>query len=92
MSQGENAAFPFFGNFLNRDQKKMVVANVGLTKRELFAAMAMQAITNCTAEPTYAAALMINAKGQKPGEYIAQLAIQQADALIAELNKNEVGK
>lgn len=43
----------------------------GLTKRELFAAMAMQGLMKYPGNP----------------DYVAHMAIQAADALIAELNK-----
>jgi len=46
----------------------------GLTKRELFAAMAMQAI--CTHEGTRAESI-----------YVASRAVKLADALLIELNK-----
>lgn len=51
----------------------------GLTKREYFAALAMQGV--CAGE------IECNSKISGNPEYTAQFAVQCADALIAELNK-----
>lgn len=48
---------------------------VCLTKRELFAAMAMQGLS---ASDAYA---------ERPVEHVAEVAVEQADALLAELAK-----
>lgn len=60
------------GNTFNRDG---ATVNIGLTKRELFAAMAMQGILSGSADIAYE--ILHGSKG----------AVRAADALIAELNK-----
>jgi hypothetical protein len=57
----------------------------GLTKREMFAAMAMQGMLS-NRNITDLILRCVN-KGQK-SKVLAQAAIEQADALIAELNNN----
>lgn len=64
---GEDSAFPFEAE----DRK----GNEGLTKREYFAALAMQALASNT-ELEYLS-----------GSQIAEDAVKFADALIEELNK-----
>lgn len=54
-------------------------AGIGLTKREHFAAMAMQGLLS---------ACYIN-EDLIIGPHISRLSIEQADALIAELNKEK---
>ncbi len=49
--------------------------NLGLTKREYFAAMAMQGLLACPA------------RTDAPDDFVAQWAVNAADALIAALNK-----
>lgn len=63
-TSGYDAAFA-------RPQSDLASAQVGMTKREYFAAMAMQALVSSGFEK----------------EYAARLAVQSADALIEELNK-----
>lgn len=58
--------------------------NSGLTKREYFAAMAMQGILANSAEQSYS--------NQQPCSFLsiqeqAQMAVQYADALLSELEK-----
>lgn len=67
----EDSAFGFAAQ-LTREED---VYNHGLTKRELFAAMAMQGY--CSTRDTF---------GNTPTE-LAKMAILNADALINELNK-----
>lgn len=61
----------------------------GLTKRELFAAMAMQGMLAMMASKEISVALNQESKsrGLTAEQYIAGNAARQADALIAELNK-----
>ena len=66
MTNGENPAYPV----------PEYTQVSGLTKRELFAAMAMQGMQANISYTTHYAA-----------EQKAQLAVMNADALIAELNK-----
>lgn len=55
----------------------------GLTKRELFAAMAMQGIISCE----HPSACAVEISGGKMPSDVAKQAVYMADALIAELNK-----
>ena len=65
--------------------------HIGLTKRELFAAMAMQGMLAMMADRKIAVALNqeSKARGLTAEQYIASNATLQADALIAELNKEQ---
>ncbi len=58
--------------------------NSGLTKREYFAAMALQGI--CT--PCIAGSH--NANNAQESQFKAEMAVRLSDALIAELNKEKV--
>lgn len=85
MKNGDTPAFPGEGSpyFESNDGEKRLRAdygfpqepNPGLTKRELFAAMAMQGL--CQSPHAW----------NVPTREIAQYATEQADALLAELAK-----
>lgn len=62
----------------------------GLTKRELFAAMAMQAIYPSVMTPQGAKQMaeQIKETGRFVEQVIAESAVRQADALLAELEKD----
>lgn len=66
MSKGSEPAYPVVGEL-------MVVQNIGLTKRELYAAMAMQGFVACSPDP-------ISSSGD-----LASESVKMADALIAAL-------
>jgi hypothetical protein len=57
------------------DESQHTHAGRGLTKREYFAAMAMQGILACSEGGTF--------------ESVKEFAVKHADALIAELNKEK---
>jgi hypothetical protein len=76
MTKGSSLIHSFDGeDFFNKN---------GLTKREYFAAMAMQGI--CT--PCIAGSH--NANNAQESQFKAEMAVRLADALIAELNKEKV--
>jgi hypothetical protein len=66
-----------------------VYSEGGLTKRELFAAMAMQGHLSALAGDNHCSATLqtAKAKGKKVTEFLAETAVQSADALLAELEK-----
>lgn len=73
-------AYPAFK--IDEDGKQFVDSNMlGLTKRELFAAMAMQGMISDQQTTLYK-------NGYSP-ENVAMYSRQYADALIAELNTNQ---
>lgn len=75
-------AFPGFENFIH-DTNKVVLTGKphgGLTKRELFAAMAMMGIQNFWNALSH----QTSVSDPKP-DVVAQMAVEQADALIAAL-------
>ena len=80
-TNANDAAYPSFAEFdVNDDTKTISVSGYdGLTKREYFAAMALQGL--------------LSTKGsyfpnqQNTGELAALASVHYADALIAELNK-----
>lgn len=72
MSNGNDMAFPV----LDRTQTPNDTYQLGLTKREYFAAMAMQAVV---ANPRFAESVS--------EQQVAAWATHQADALLAELSK-----
>ncbi|WP_369913928.1 hypothetical protein AB8810_12940 [Xanthomonas sp. NCPPB 3005] len=72
MKNGDMAAMP---NALAAPTNDGFLSTSGLTKRELFSAMAMQGLS---ASDRYA---------DSPSELIARYAVAQADALLAELAK-----
>lgn len=74
-------AFPFL--FLAGKSNEFFGAHVGLTKREYFAAMAMQGQLATINEA--------NCMGFSP-DSVATSSVQYADALIAELSKSEGGE
>ena len=59
----------------------------GLTKRELFAAMAMQSLADLTIDMNYAKLFsdLSKERGISPHLYIAQMSVNFADALIVAL-------
>jgi len=59
--------------------------SVGLTKREYFAAMAMQGILSDAASVT--SLIETTPKGKRPTEEAAKLYVECADALLAALNQ-----
>lgn len=65
---------------------KNLHADGGLTKRELFAAMAMQGIVS---KVPYLTQTVAESKIEKRAEIIARGAIMYADSLIAELEKKK---
>lgn len=75
MSKGKEPAYP------SNDKTGMdyTINHGGLTKRELFAAMAMQGL--CANPETYAAA------SNASEDEIARWSVQQADALLAALER-----
>ena len=76
MTFPESNAYPMMPDKATLKEYGKVAIQNGLTKRELFAAMAMQSIiTSGEVFNTYSV------------EHIAHLSCNQADALIAELNK-----
>lgn len=84
MSNGGTSAFPINSMISAAAEKKdyeTAAALAGLTKRELFAAMAMQGLVTAT----------FNYKrewtGQMTPAWIAEEAVNVADALIQELDK-----
>ena len=69
------------------DEGYEIIANAGLTKREWFAGLAMQGLlSNPNLTTIMAEAAKIEGHG-KPQKIYARLAVEDADALIAELNK-----
>lgn len=70
MSQADEPAFPYGSGF--------IITGIGLTKREYFAAMAMQGLV---------ANLTIGRNEYV--ELIAGTSVKYADALLAELSKDE---
>lgn len=79
MNNGKNAAYPvphiIDGNWMINPPSNYC----GLTKRELFAAIAMQGL--CANPETYAA------ESNASEDEIARWSVQQADALLAELER-----
>lgn len=70
----------------------MSAIELGLTKREHFAAMAMQAIitgTHSDSKVLEGLSVMFKKNNEMPANYIASAAIEYADALIEELNKTK---
>lgn len=61
----------------------------GLSQRELFAAMAMQAYAPTDADGRTAVEELAEEKGVTVLEFIAKMAVNQADALLAELAKDK---
>jgi hypothetical protein len=82
MSNGSDQAFPVPG-ITGLPNDNFLEPTVGLTKRELFAAMAMQGLMRMVA-PT-----RIPHRGNE--KYIASAAVACADALLAELGKQPAG-
>lgn len=75
MSNANDSAFPLSANFKDGHE-----VTYGLTKRELFAAMAMQGILSTeTADDSFT------------GTLVAKRSVAFADALLAELAKQPVG-
>lgn len=58
-----------------------------LTKREHFAAMAMQGVTGCIIADIISATKTADQSGMTPEEMIAVFAVECADALLLELSK-----
>lgn len=96
MITGNESAIPIayekeFGSY----GQKMLVANHGLTIRQHFAAMAMQAALTCDADIQMSVIRKIidlppDAVYEYPKHYMqyqAKIAVEAADAIINELNK-----
>lgn len=65
---------------MTNPETKVEVYSINLTKREMFAAMAMQGmLSNSFVDPRFEG----NIRG------IAEIAVEHADALITELNKTD---
>lgn len=77
-TNSNNPAFP-----LPKGNENVAPEVAGLTKREYFAAMAMQGAMANPASMGFASASKLD-----PSEIIARSALKYADALIVELNKN----
>ncbi|HNC40313.1 MAG TPA: hypothetical protein PK522_00865 [Nitrosomonas sp.] len=74
-------------NFTDKNREQYIARLApGLTKREYFAAMAMQGLN---ANGELVKALAIKGDVDYPGEFIATMACNSADALIDELNKEK---
>ncbi len=83
MTNPNDPASPVHGSFAGMD---ITQSPPGLTKRELFAAMAMQGMW---ANAHFAEALGAAQLASQMGKIFAQDAVAAADALIAELNRKE---
>jgi hypothetical protein len=70
-------AFPQFSKIIQLDQSTIFLPTGGLTKRELISAMCLQGLL-----PNYR-----TERTSEGDEALAKLAVYQADALIAELQK-----
>ena len=83
---GEEAEFPVQEGMISGSTKEVPAAS-GLTKREYFAGLAMQAIVSATYMR------MIQSYGHDRNasweQTVAECAIKQADALLAALSKKE---
>lgn len=75
-SNGVRTAFPLPTEYRPLDGAPVAQAQLGLTKRELFAAMAMQGI--CTDGPL---------SGRYKAGEAARMAVEYADALLEELGR-----
>lgn len=85
-TNGEDSAFSKNGNSVYSDYtKKHTYENVGLSKREYFAALSMQGILSAI----YSDKNMLNDfLGNETGrDAVSRNAVSYADALIEELNK-----
>lgn len=83
---GDEAAFPVQEGMISGSTKEVPAAS-GLTKREYFAAMAMQGMIDATQANSTAFDFEL-ASGQSE---IARHAVSMADALLAALASQEVG-
>lgn len=83
---GDENAFPS-ETYLERDDRSLTfkVMNAGLTKRELFAAMAMQGMLSTPHPEVFRE--MVKLGGESFGSVISKVSIEAADTLIAELEK-----
>jgi len=91
MTKGDEPAFPgpeftSEGEFGRLTRSGIVTP--GLTKRELFAAMAMQGMSRFEFSQAFVKAALKDDPGFYPGDYVAKMAVGYADALIAELAKS----
>lgn len=81
MTNGNDLVNSTDTRFVEVDENGMPVygkVKTGLTKREYFAAMAMQGLWQSTPDPTY-----------DRYHVIADMAVKQADALIKSLNETQ---
>ncbi len=82
MKNGEQSIHPTEGHVdYNNDPNKIIGGGIGLTKREHFAAMAMQGLNSSFANTQQHPPNLENV------EYITMMAVTQADALLKELDK-----
>ena len=81
MNNGDELAFSFVG-----DKNYGIEPSSGLTKREYFAAMAMQGFVSC-AEAMNQLRLIEERSDKNQSEMIAMISLGFADALLKELEK-----
>lgn len=79
MSKANEPAFPLAENFAAPDAMPMWSISYGLTKREYFAALAMQGL--CTQYSEY--------RDPQCSTEIVKFSVKVADALLAELSKEK---
>lgn len=79
-TDGNEPAYPT--QMWDQEMKEATWIDGGLTKREHFAAMAMQGLIGCSDK-------LATARGQTLGERVSELSVYYADALIEALNKEE---
>jgi len=98
MTNGNDFAFNDTATRLEQISKEngIIASNPPLTKREHFAAMAMQGHLSNSAESDISASYVRKELGIEDYDfkmhhpmYVAQLAVRYADALIDELNKTK---
>ena len=73
MSKADESAFPMQ---IHKSQRQECGLELGLTKRELFAGLALNKLARANRQPERL-------------KVIAEICVAQADALILELSKNE---
>lgn len=91
MITGEESAYPLAQEWQNQFAQEWHSRMHGLTKREHFASMAMQAIVNSTlinTDTMESVNRLSKQQGKDPANIIALMSVEYADALIDELNKS----
>lgn len=88
-TNAEAAAFPHTTTSIDGNVKSTLTQH-GLTKRELFAGMAMQGLLTDSGlkKSVYELA---KGEGQSPEQYISDMAVEHADALLAALEARHDG-